>query len=294
MAINSQATPRSLGELLSLSSHELARVDLALMNLLCAEGLPGSETLDIDRTLRALDLWTERVRLETLAYEPRFRRNPAENFNSEADFRMLTLITVLQRDLGVRYNMDRSNDPDFGTSKDLFIHGMIDDDNGGTCASMPVLYAAIARRLGYPVRLVQAKQHLFNRWDDPNGERLNIDGSGLGMNTPDDQFYREWPLPIADDEVTRGDYLKSLTIEEDLAVFLAARGHCLFDHGRFEEALEMYREATKRLPTPDYRMFERGVADVVAGRLVPVRGDGSVIAPSKPSPTPTPKSRPTP
>ncbi len=242
--------------------------------------------------MRTLDQWTDRVRQETLAYEPRFRRNPAENFNSEADFRMLTLITVLQRDLGVRYNLYRVSNPDFGTSKDLFIHGMVNDDNGGTCASMPVLYAAIARRLGYPVRLVQAKQHLFNRWDDPNGERLNIDGSGLGMNTLEDQFYREWPLAITDEGIARGDYLKSLTIEEDFAVFLASRGHCLFDHGRFEEALQMYREAAKRVPTPDYLMFERGAAEVVAGRLVAIRADGSVIPPSTPRPAPTPEPTP--
>ncbi len=270
--------PTSLDELLLLAPDELARVDLALMNLLCAEGLPGSEGMSIPSVLKTLDQWAERVRLQTLAYEPRFRRNPAENFNSEADFRMLTLVTVLERDLGVRYNPKRVRDPDFGSSKDLFIHGLVNSDNGGTCASMPVLNAVIARRLGYPVRLVQAKEHLFSRWDDPKGERLNIDSAGMGMNTMDDAFYREWPKPVSDEEVANGDYLKSLSVEEDLAVFLAARGHCLFDHGRFEQALDAYREAAKRMPTPDYLMFAERTEEAVAGRLVPVRGDGSLIA----------------
>ncbi len=40
---------------------------------------------------------------------------------------------------------------------------MIADDNGGTCVSMPVLYTAVARRLGYPVKLVLAKGHAFCR-----------------------------------------------------------------------------------------------------------------------------------
>ncbi|QYK47767.1 MAG: hypothetical protein KF838_13370 [Phycisphaeraceae bacterium] len=271
-----------MDELLSLTPDELSRVDLALMNLLCAEGLPGSEGLSIPLILKTLDQWAERVRLETLAYEPRFRRNPAENFNSEADFRMLTLVTVLERDLGVRYNPKRVRDPDFGSSKDLFIHGLVDSDNGGTCASMPVLNAVIARRLGYPVRLVQAKEHLFSRWDDPKGERLNIDSAGMGMNTMDDAFYREWPKPISDEEVANGHYLKSLSFEEDLAVFLAARGHCLFDHGRFEQALDAHREAAQRMPTPDYLMFAKRTEEVVAGRLVPVREDGSPIVRSGP------------
>ncbi len=270
--------PTSLDDLLSLTPNELARVDLALMNLLCAEGLPGSEGMSIPLILQTLDQWAERVRLETLAYEPRFRSNPAENFNSEADFRMLTLVTVLERDLGVRYNPQRVRDPDFGSSKDLFLHGLVNSDNGGTCASMPVLNAVIARRLGYPVRLVQAKEHLFSRWDDPKGERLNIDSAGMGMNTMDDAFYREWPKPISNEEVANGDYLKSLSIEEDLAVFLAARGHCLFDHGRFAEALAAYREAAKRMPTPDYLMFAKRTEEAVAGRLVPLRADGSPIA----------------
>lgn len=278
-----QIHPASLDELLSLTPDELARVDLALMNLLCAEGLPGSEWLSIPLILQTLDQWAERVRLETLAYEPRFHRNHAENFNSEADFRMLTLVTVLERDLGVRYNPKRVRDPDFGSSKDLFIHGLVNSDNGGTCASMPVLNAIIARRLGYPVRLVQAKEHLFSRWDDPKGERLNIDSAGMGMNTMDDAFYREWPKPISDEEISRGDYLKSLSIEEDLAVFLAARGHCLFDHGQFEDALAAYREAVNRMPTPDYLMFASRTEEVVAGRLVPVREDGSPIARSGPT-----------
>lgn len=277
--------PKSLPELLALTPDELAKVDVALMNLLCAEGLPGSEGIDIPGTLATLDKWAERTRLETARYYPRFLRNPAENNNSEADFKMLSLITVLQLDLGVHYNMAKVNDPDFGNSKDQFIHGMVNCNNGGTCVSMPVLYVAVARRLGYPVRLVQAKEHIFVRWDDPKGERLNIDGAGQGMNTYPDSHYRQWPKPITDEEVARGDYLKSLSPEEELAVFLAARAHCLVDNGRFAEALEVYREAAKRLPTPDYQGFVKLTEDVIAGRVIPHRLDGTRIIP-KPTPGP--------
>src|SRR4029077_1023599 len=38
--------PRSLPELLAVKSEDLDKVDIALMNLLCAEGLRGSENLD--------------------------------------------------------------------------------------------------------------------------------------------------------------------------------------------------------------------------------------------------------
>jgi len=64
------------------------------------------------------------------------------------------------------YNKQRVRDVDFKNSRDLFLHGMVGSDNGGTCVSMPVLYVAVGRRLGYPMRLVLAKAHVFARWDD--------------------------------------------------------------------------------------------------------------------------------
>jgi tetratricopeptide (TPR) repeat protein len=247
--------PKSLSELLALPPDELAKVDIAIMNLLCAKALPGSEGLDIEAVTKRLDEWATRVKAETDKYYPRFQRNPAENNNSEADFRMLTLITVLQLDLGVHYNMARVAQPDFRNSKDLFIHGTIGSDNGGTCASMPVLYIAVGRRLGYPLKLVLAREHPFIRWDG-NGERLNIEGSGRGMNTFPDEHYRQWPHPIKDEWVQSGEFLRSLTAQEELADFLASRGHCLNDIGRFDEAAECYAAAARLNPKVQaYRYF---------------------------------------
>ena len=58
------------------------------------------------------------------------------------------LVTVLQQDLGVHYNPQRAREVDFRNSKDLFIHGLVGNPNGGTCVSIPALYTTIARRLG--------------------------------------------------------------------------------------------------------------------------------------------------
>jgi hypothetical protein len=51
--------------LLAMTPEELARVDIALMNLLCAKGLPGAEKLDIPPALRKRDEWAAKVRFET-------------------------------------------------------------------------------------------------------------------------------------------------------------------------------------------------------------------------------------
>lgn len=162
---------------------------------------------------------------------------------------MLALITVLQRDLKVRYNMNSIYQPDFTNSKDQFIHGMVLDTNGGTCVSMPVLYAAVGRRLGYPIKLVLAKEHVFCRWDDGVSPALNIEGSSMGMHSFPDTYYLTWPRPIDARELQHREFLVSLTPQEELSVFLAARGHCLADSGRLHDSIREYRAAIALFPS---------------------------------------------
>ena len=54
--------PHSLQELLSLSQSNLAAVDLAVLNSLCAEGLPGAENRDIAQVQTHLDQWAQWVK----------------------------------------------------------------------------------------------------------------------------------------------------------------------------------------------------------------------------------------
>ena len=96
----------------------------------------------------------------------------------------------------------------------------------GTCSSLPVLQVAVGRRLGYPLKLVATKGHLFVRWEGA-GERFNIEAAGQGVNRFTDDYYRHWPLEITPAEEVAEGYLKSLTPPEELAVFLSIRGMCL-------------------------------------------------------------------
>ena len=236
-----------LWRVVSMTDDELATVDIAYLNLLCATGLPGAESLNIAECRKTLDAWAELVKLQTDRYLYKFQQNPEEYEGKEGYFRMLMLVTVLQQDLGVHYNMDRVREVDFKRSQDLFIHGLINSQNGGTCVSMPVLYTAVARRLGYPVRLTTAKEHIFCRWDDGK-DRINVEGAGVGMNSYPDEHYHTWPLPISRDEIQRGEYLRSLTHREELALFLAARGHCLQDNGRQPDSYVAYAHAYELSP----------------------------------------------
>lgn len=89
-------TPKTYGELCALTPDELAHCDIALMNLLCAEGLRGAENLDLANCLAVLDDFARRVKSETDRHLYRFRENPAQFNRSEGYFRMLMLTTVLQ------------------------------------------------------------------------------------------------------------------------------------------------------------------------------------------------------
>jgi hypothetical protein len=241
----------------------LAPFDIAELNSACAQGLPGAESIDVPRVLQWLDEAAERVNSETRRHWHRFNASPGTYRNSPGYFCCYYLLQVLQEDFGVRYNPERVRDPtfqdpschapDFRDSRDLFIHGII-DGQGGTCASMPVLYVAVGRRSGYPLKLVQSRGHLFFRWDDPHGERfgvpeqINIEGTGDGIGSYPDDHYRTWPEPWTEADHAGGWYLRSMTPTEELAAFLSNRGECLTDNGRIAEAIRAYQYVRRIVP----------------------------------------------
>jgi len=237
-------------DLLAMTPEQLARVDVALMNLLCAKGLPGAENLDIPAVLAKLDEWAAKVKLETQRHlyrvtDPKY----AEHYNhSEARLRAEFIVQCLQEDCGVRYNPDRIYEPDFRDSRHIFLHGMLPGADGGTCASMPVIYVAIGRRLGYPMKLVAAREHLFCRWDDGK-ERFNIEGAtNGGIDYPPDDYYRTWPRPLTDADMATEVFLTSMSPEAELADFLHHRGMCLHQNGRLTEARAAFAEAHRLQP----------------------------------------------
>lgn len=248
---------KTLDDLLKIPADRLGEVDIAEMNLLCATGLPGAEKLDIDQALATLDDWARRVKFETDRHlyrvtDPRY----ADHYrHSEAYLRAEMLVQALCEDLGVKYDLAARDNFSFKDSRVAFIHGMIPppgksltDTPGGTCASMPVMYVALGRRLGYPLKLVTTKGHVFVRWDGKDHfnpawrERFNIEGTN-GFNSFPDDYYKTWPFKLTEKEVKANRYLVSLTPAEEFAEFLAARGHCGSDHSQPAFAASCYENA---------------------------------------------------
>jgi hypothetical protein len=338
-----------LHELLAAPPSQIARGDIALLNLLCAEGLPGAENVNSQECIATLDGWAERVRSETQRHLYRYRANPREFESSEGYFRMLMMAVVLYEDFSVRYNPERMstpgavvpNDHFFADSRDVFLHGLLGREvqslkakvqspnspspsplpeervtalrpalnpqpstlnaRTGTCSSMPVLYIAIGRRLGYPLKLATTKSHLFIRWEGA-GERFDLEATGRGMNRYDDEHFKQWPYPVTEEEIQADGYLKSLTPVEEVALFLSLRGHCLKEAGRMPEAVTSYAEAVRLAPASrPYRLLlaaaqqERaypdsgaGVPPASAAGVPPATGLPSTYAQTQPPPVPAP------
>ncbi len=248
--------PETLNGLLALSPAELEHCDIARMNLLCAEALPGAENLNVAECLATLDQWAQHIKAETDQNYHHFKEDPAYYSNSEAFYKMLMMSVVLYEDYGVRYNPKLITSPEataaddhfFVDSRDVLIHGLVGPQHLGTCSSMPILYIALGRRLDYPLKLVKAKGHLFIRWDSPT-EKFDLDATGKGLNMENDAFYRKWPFPLTEADIQAEDYLKSLSAIEELSVFLSIRGECQTDNGQLGDALASFSLAYKLVPT---------------------------------------------
>jgi hypothetical protein len=259
---NSHGT--TYADLLTLDPKDVGGTDIAELNLICGSGLPGTETADTGQMLRSLDEMAEIVKTDTVnpANLERWKSNRPPNETSESIFKMRILVAAFQQKCGIHYDAElaalttanggkpavsyRVWDKRFHSDASMvFLHGLLSSGRQGTCVSMPVIYTAVARRLGYPVFLVMSKGHLFCRWDSPQ-ERFNIEGTGGGGMTPNpDEFYHTFPSRLSEWELEHENYLKSLTPAEELALFLKTRAVCLAQHDRHDEGLVALAQAVR-------------------------------------------------
>jgi len=233
-----------VNDVFEMDPGEFGRWDLGLLNLLCAPALEGSENLDIPRCLERLDHLTAYVKAGTERNRHRFREDP-DYGHCEPMWRMALLVTLVKRDFGAAYDPEVRADLEakryspFTDSRNVFIHGLLADDpkrRWGCCSSIPVLVAAIARRLGYPVGLAVAGGHIYARWDNGGSMCFNIEASNAaGMTVQSDEDYRTIHGPLTAEQERSGFYLRTFYPAEEFAQFCKARVSCLCDTGRYAE-----------------------------------------------------------
>ncbi|MBX9627172.1 MAG: hypothetical protein K2X82_25440 [Gemmataceae bacterium] len=211
-------------DLARLSDEELGRYDIAAVNLAVAAGLPGAGAMDPAYCLESLDQWTAYARVVTADCLTRFPAFAERYGHSEARFRASVLVNALQQGPGLRYNPAKIPfDAPFDAT-DYFVYGAIQGP-GGTCSSMPVVYASVGRRLGYPIGIASCRGrsglgHRFNRWDG-GGERFNVDGTGDGCSIPPDDYYRTREYAMTPEDEAFHGHMLSITPRQELAEFLA-------------------------------------------------------------------------
>jgi hypothetical protein len=240
-------------EMALLPEGKLARRDIAETNLSCADGLPGSDAINHRLCFEKLDYlarWAANYTDECLV---RFHAGDRQSCETEAQFRMQCLVTVLQKGAGIDYNPTKK-DMDYPFDiDDLSIHGVL-EGRGGTCATLPVVFIAVGRRLGYPLRLVAAalrkdgelRFHSFVRWDEPGGEHFNYETTGRGFCALSDDHFRDNGLTRQEEQW--GGLLKSLTPREELSAFMEQRGFCLLDTTGFRQAANSFAWAWALAP----------------------------------------------
>ena len=242
-----------------------------MIDLLCATELRGSEDLDIPSCLQTLNRWADYITTETQRHEYRFREHPEEFKNSLGHYRMMMMGTILAEDFRIHY------DPDFllsqagekpitngweTNSQLVFIHGLLMSNHVGTCASMPVLYVAIGRRLGYPVSLGSTKMHLYVIYDEPHGEHFNVEATMTdGFLTPTDEDYKTGKFSCTDEEIRQYGWIRPLNNAGVLGQCLDHRGISLGNMKRYSEAREMLLQSARY--EPDTPMIRSNIAKVV-------------------------------
>lgn len=121
-----------------LPNSELAKLDIAQINLACAVGLPTTDNIDFGFTREQLDNWAAHTRRFTERSLSLFYSGRSDYSDSEARFRIQAMITFLQRDVGIRFRTDKRSNDAILTPSDTFLHGILRGE-GGTCGSLPIL-----------------------------------------------------------------------------------------------------------------------------------------------------------
>lgn len=223
----------------------ITRDDIAVQNLRFAQGLPGLEGIDPGRCLKTIDEWASQVASYTNRVAYLFDRDPTPYGHSPERFKAEALVTVLQRDLGVHYRQELIDLPDhqfFKDARNLFIPGVL-SGHGGTCSSLPPVFVAVGRRLGYPMALCKTFSHFFARWDDPRGPRFNVECTSRGFISHPDEYYLTWPRKMSMEEARKWGSLRSLTPDGEAGSFVATRGMCLLENGDFAGATMSFADA---------------------------------------------------
>ena len=222
LASGNQAIPPSIQQQLNLPKDQ---IDLGIAALTFAKEFYPD--LDVATYSKRIDLIADKARQLSQGTE-------------DPETRIRILNTVIHQMEGFHYD----HSPFARSRQDYYFLNGILDTKQGICYSLPLLYIAVAQRLGYPLYPVLAPDHIFVRYVDPNFMEQNIETTSGGKYFPD-QYYIE-AFAVSQRGLKSGSYLRTLTYRQFLGHMLAASA--VF-HGRNGESLKaiVYLEKAAQL-----------------------------------------------
>ena len=234
-----------LNDLFETDPDDFGAKDVAVLNLLCAPTLKGADDLNIRRCLARLDDVTRQVKAAIDRNIHRLSKDP-DYWHCPQMFKASWAVTVIKRYFGVAYNPTIAASTLAGhppspmdNARDIFINGVLDENPNrrhGTCASIPVMVAAVGRRLGWPIKLTVAGRHVLARWDG-GGARFHIEATGpAGMVAQPDEYYRHHIIGGKTEEYRKSSFhLRDLTPAEEFTLFMTFRVEALCIADRLDE-----------------------------------------------------------
>jgi regulator of sirC expression with transglutaminase-like and TPR domain len=147
------------------------------------------------------------------------------------------LNTWYYRVWGIQYD----HSPDARANQDNYFINRTLDTKHGQCITIPLLYMAIAQRLGYPVYAVSAPEHNFLRFIDPALKEQNIELSG-GAGYEADSGYAH-RLNISQRAIDHGAYLRTLSRRDYLGTLLQQNAIVFARRGDVDRAILYFKKA---------------------------------------------------
>ncbi|MHC4778504.1 MAG: tetratricopeptide repeat protein [Planctomycetota bacterium] len=163
-----------------------------------------------------------------------------------------TINQFLFFDLGFRYD---PNDPGGVLPDNLYLHKVL-QRKMGYCVSLAVLYLALGKRLGIPVKGVRVPSHFIVRYDDGKTVR-NIETTDFGIDHPDSYYIRKYR--IAGESLRRGVYLAPITLHQVFADLFNNRGTLRGVRGEWGAALRALNRGIEIDPSSPFLYYNRGV-----------------------------------
>jgi regulator of sirC expression with transglutaminase-like and TPR domain len=128
----------------------------------------------------------------------------------------------------------------------------------GNCVTMPLMFVILGQRLGIDVTAATAPLHILVKFRDETGAWYNLETTS-GANPARDIWYRE-QMPMTDEAVANGVYLRPLTRKETVAVMVTTLAEHYFEQLEFEKAITLSDLTLEYYPRDVEAMVRKGSA----------------------------------